>query len=525
MTIRKPTAFHPFTGRDVPWLVDMQAKTIGDRPCLVWESFDGPRRTWTYAQFAEETRAYAAGLAARGITADDVVVLHLENCPEFLFLWHGCARIGALVVTTNTHSSVDELAYFLDHSRAVAVITQPKLLETVRAAASGLRWIACTATDADAEPEVRLDPDEIPAETLRGDPAMAPVRAADPLRPNSVQYTSGTTARPKGVVWTHANALWAGRVGASHMKVTGDDVHMFYFPLFHTNAIAYSHLTTFWSGGTAVLLPRFSASRFWDIAMRNRVTWASHILFTITSLATVENPTDHHFRFWVAASDVEFIKARWGIASTGVYGMTETVIHNCYSEVGFPGPEGAMGVVMPEYEIAIRREDGSAVDFEESGRLWLRGMPGISLFAGYLHDSEATEAAFDADGWFDTGDDVLMRPSGDLFFVGRGKDMLRVGGENVAALEIETAIMGAGCVMEVAVVGKPDAMLDEVPVAFVVAGGSTDGLADAIHTHCEKTLSPFKRPREIRFIDEIPKGLLHKVLKKNLRDRLLAETR
>ena len=523
MTIRRPTPFHSFTGRDVPWLIDSQARTLGDKPCLIWESFAGPQRRWSYAEFAQETLAYAAGLAAQGITGEDVVVLHLENCPEFLFAWHACARIGAMVVTTNTNSSVDELGYFLGHSRAVAVITQPRLLPTVRAAAAGLRWIACTATDADAVPEVPPGDDVIAFETLRGDPALSPRRAPEPLRPNSVQYTSGTTARPKGVVWTHANALWSGRVGSSHMRLTTDDVHMVYFPLFHTNGISYSHLATFWSGGTMVLLPRFSVSRFWDIAVRNRVTWVSHVLFTLRSLTMAEDPPEHHFRFWVAGSDVAFVRERWGIATTGVYGMTETVIHNIYSEAGFTGTEGAMGVLTPEYEISIRRPDGSDAAYAETGRLWLRGMPGISLFAGYLHNPQATEAAFDEDGWFDTGDEVTMLPNGELFFVGRGKDMLRVGGENVAAVEIETAIMAAGGVVEVAVVARPDPMLDEVPVAFVVASGGTDGLADAIHAHCATALSAFKRPREIRLVDELPKGLLDKVLKKDLRERLLAE--
>lgn len=524
MTIRRPTKFHPFTGRDVPWLVDMQARQQPDKLCLIWESFDGPQRRWTYAEFAEETRAYAAGLAAQGISADDVVVLHLDNCPEFLFVWHACTRIGAMVVTTNTKSSVDELSYFLSHSRAAAVITQPKLLERVKESAAGVSWIACFATDADAAPETPVCGEVLAAETLRGNPELAPVRAAEPLRANSVQYTSGTTARPKGVMWTHANALWAGRVGSSHMRLTSDDIHMAYYPLFHTNALAYSHLATFWSAGTLVLLPRFSTSRFWEIALRNRVTWASHVLFTLNALIKEPDPEKHFFRFWVAGGDSSYVQDRWGLRSVGLYGMTETVIHNFYNELGFPGPEGSMGVVTPEYEVSIRRPDGSDVDFGEIGRLYLRGMPGISLFAGYLHNEEATEEAFDAEGWFDTGDEVVMRDCGELFFIGRAKDMLKVGGENVAAIEIETVILGAGGVLEVAVVGKPDPMLDEVPVAFVVAAGDTDGLAEALHGHCEKMLAQFKRPREFRFVESLPKGLLDKVLKKDLRDLLASET-
>ena len=143
------------------------------------------------------------------------------------------------------------------------------------------------------------------------------------------------------------------------------------------------------------------------------------------------------------------------------------------------------------------------------------------MFLEYLDDPAATAAAFDADGWFETGDQVMPLPDGSLMFQGRAKDMLRVGGENVAALEIEGAIMRVPGVLEVAVVGKPDAMLDEVPVAFVVARDPGDVLKAQIAARCAETLSDFKRPRDVLFVNEIPKGLLDKVLKKELRARLL----
>lgn len=517
--IPRSTPFHPFTGKDVPWLVDMQATLRPSANCLVWESFAGPRRTWTFAEFAQETKAYAAGLVDHGITAEDTVIIHLENCPEFLFLWHACARIGALVVTTNTNSSPDEFDYFARHSRAVAVITQPKLLRVVKATRAALRWIACTATDADALPEVPRSRSVIAVENLRSN-ATIPLRESDPMRPNSVQYTSGTTARPKGVVWTHANALWTGNVGSSHLRLTDEDSHIFYFPLFHTNALGYSHLATLWSGGTAVLLPRFSASRFWEIAVRNRCTWASHVMFTLNSLAAQPDPPGHGFRFWIAGSENPLVRDRWGIKSIGVYGMTETITHVHYNDRALPGMFSSMGVVANEYQVSVRSPDGENVGFGEQGRLWVKGVAGISLFREYLHNHEATEAAFDEDGWFDTGDLVVPLSNGEFVFSSREKDMLRVGGENVAAIEIETVILGMPRVSEVAVVGRPDHMYDEVPVAFVVASDGAEGLVDAIYDLCARMLSSFKRPREVHVVDALPKGLLDKVLKSELRARL-----
>ncbi len=173
-----------------------------------------------------------------------------------------------------------------------------------------------------------------------------------------------------------------------------------------------------------------------------------------------------------------------------------------------------------EYEIAVRKDDGVDVEPGQSGRLWVRGIPGLSMFLEYLNQPEATNAAFDAEGWFDTGDEVRIDGQGHIHFVGRAKDMLRVGEENVAASEIETVINRVAGVVESAVIGKPDDMLDEVPVAFVVAREPSVQLEAEIMTVCEQALSKFKRPREIIFVAELPKGLLDKTLKKDLRARL-----
>ncbi|WP_370309847.1 AMP-binding protein [Sinimarinibacterium flocculans] len=519
-TALRAPAFHAFTGRNLPWLVDAQAASRGERPYLIWEPFDATGRTWTYAQFAEETRAYAAGLAAMGVAPGTFVLVHMDNCPEFLFLWHACARLGAIAVTTNTHSTADELAYFARHSGATVAVTQPKFASLLTGLPHAFRWIAVAATDSGRAPDSPPAADLVPLARLRGNPQDAPARPPDPLAPNSVQFTSGTTSRPKGVVWTQGNALWAARTLASILELTAEDRGIVHFPLFHTNALAYSMLSTLWAGASAVLTPRFSASRFWEISVRQRCTWASMSPFPIRALLTQPDPPAHDYRVWTFAGDLAMVHERWGIRTTGWYGMTETVSACISTEQGFTGPEGAMGRPRPEYEISVRRDDGSEAGPDEPGRLYVRGVPGLSLFHEYLHDPEATAAAFDDDGWFETGDEVVARPQGELFFVGRTKDMLKVGGENVAAIEIETVIATVPGVVECAVVGKPDDMRDELPVAFVVAERPGAELEAAIRACCEDKLSAFKRPHEIRFIERLPTGLLGKILKKDLRAML-----
>jgi carnitine-CoA ligase len=517
-TAKPPPAFHQFTGRDLPWLVDAQAQARGERPYLIWESFEAPAQIWSYAAFAEETRAYAAGLAAKGVQRGEFVLLHMDNCPEFLFAWHACSRIGAIAVTTNTHSTADELGYFAAHCGAAVAITQPKYADLVASLDHTFRWIVSTDNDAGKTPEVQLGDAILAFATLRGDPKQAPARPPQPLAPNSVQFTSGTTSRPKGVVWTQANALWAARTMAARLELSEHDCAMVHFPLFHTNALAYSMLATLWAGASAVLTPRFSASRFWDISARHGCTWASMSPFPLRALFAQEHPPRHSYRVWAFAGDLAIVRDKWGIRTTGWYGMTETVAACIATEQGFIGPEGAMGRPTGEYEIAIRREDGSAADAGETGKLFVRGVPGLSLFHEYLNDPQSTADSFDADGWFDTGDEVTARPSGDIFFVGRAKDMLKVSGENVAAIEIEVVIAAVPGVIECAVVGKPDPMRDEVPVAFVVSPKAGAELEQAIQAACEQKLSAFKRPREIRFLDELPTGLLGKVLKRDLRE-------
>lgn len=517
-TAKSPPAFHQFTGRDLPWLVDAQAGQRGDRPYLIWESFEAPAKTWTYAAFAEETRAYAAGLAAKGVAAGDYVLIHLDNCPEFLFAWHACSRVGAIAVTTNTHSTADELGYFAAHCGAKFAITQPKYAPLFDALDRSFEWIAVTDNDGGKLAENALPRGVLPFDALRGDPAKAPLRRAEPLAPNSVQFTSGTTSRPKGVVWTQANALWAARAMASRLELSEDDCGIVHFPLFHTNALAYSMLATLWAGASAVLTPRFSASRFWEVSLRHGCTWASMSPFPLRALLTQTDPPQHSYRVWAFAGDLAMVRDRWGIRTTGWYGMTETVAACITTEQGFIGPEGAMGRPSPDYEISIRRDDGSEAAFGETGKLFIRGAPGLSLFYEYLFDEAATAAAFDDDGWFDTGDEVMARPEGEIFFVGRAKDMLKVSGENVAAIEIEIVVAGVPGVIECAVVGKPDPMRDEVPVAFVVAASPGPAMEEAIVAACREKLSAFKRPQEIRFVNELPTGLLGKVLKRELRE-------
>jgi carnitine-CoA ligase len=520
-TLRHPL-IHPFSGWDVNRLVDAKADTRSDHPFVIWEPFSGQTDVWTYARFAEDTKRLAAGLHARGVQAGDRVLIHLENCPESILCWYACARIGAIAVTTNARAAGPELNYFAEHANAVAAITQPKFAELVNANCPGLRWMVVTGHDSGEAPgagQAVTGSDSFSA--LYGDASSAPGIDAEPMREVGIQYTSGTTSRPKGVVWTHANALWGFRINALHTDTRADDVHILHMPLFHTNAQAYSLGSTLYAGGSCVVMPRFSASRFWPISLKHRCTWASMIAFCTRALMNHDVPAHHSYRRFGMSVCEPPTDAHFRVRTLGWWGMTETMTHGIIGDVHQRNRSMMIGKAAPEYGVAITDDEGQPARVGVPGHLLVKGTPGLSLFKEYLDNPGATAEAFDEQGWFRTGDRVILHDDGYIQFGDRDKDMLKVGGENVAASEIERVIMSVPGVVECAVVAKKDEMRDEVPVAFILS--SSDDQADmttAVIAACEAQLADFKVPREVHSVDDFPRSTLEKIAKAKLRERL-----
>jgi carnitine-CoA ligase len=508
-------------GRDVPWLLRSQAERYGDKLWLIWEPFTGQSRSWTYAEFRRDVLALAASLSQRGVRFGDRVLVHLDNSPEFLISWFACAEIGAVAVSTNTRSVARDMTYFAEHAEVVAAITSPGFAQLVFEAAPQIALLVITDNDAG-------DPAEVPtgigyqrfADLLHNDAAPLQ-RSTEPMADLGIQFTSGTTSRPKAVLWTHANVMWGAEMSAAHMRLRAQDVTLIILPLFHTNAQTYSMLPTMWTGGTVVLQPRFSATRFWEVSLRHQVTWCSMIGFCVKALLGGELPASHNYRFWAPAARLPEVESALGIATFGWWGMTETVTQGIVSSYEFPGPRMSIGRAAPGYEISIRRPDGTPVTPGETGELFIRGTRGVTMFKEYFGNVEATAEAFDSDGWFATGDSIITDTEGNLYFGDRLKDMLKVGAENVAASEIETVILASGLAYECAVVGQPHRMLDEVPVAFVIpTPGASGDVAAQIIAACAADLADFKVPREVFIVDELPRSTLEKVAKNELRKRL-----
>lgn len=511
---------HPFLGADVWSMLTESAAAVPDKELLTWQPFDAEPVVWTYSAFVAECQEIAAGLQARGIRAGDRVVIHMENCPEFLLTWFACAAIHAVAVTTNSRSSVDELAYYIDDSGARVAVTQAKFADLVRQAAPGLEWVSVVPAAPQTDNAVGAAEDSFAA--LHTEPTQLVLPDPDPAAWLSIQYTSGTTSRPKGVLWTQANGLWSARVNAMHEGLLASDVHLVYLPLFHTNAMGYSVLASIWARARFVLTPKWSTSRFWDISVTHGCTWISLVGLSARAIMASTPPANHSYRVFGSGASNPMLEEKCGVESVTWWGMTETVSHGIISDGRKMQLPGSIGRAAPEYDIAVRSADGTPVVPGETGDLFVRGIRGVSMFAEYWNNPQATADAFEEDGWMATGDLIRLNDDGSFTFMDRAKDMLKVGAENIAASEIERVVQQVVGVAEVAVVGRPDSSLDEVPVVFVVDPSPTEDLAERIISECQRQLADFKVPRAVHFVRVLPHSTLNKVNKVELR-RLLAE--
>lgn len=488
----------------MPTLLAARARERGSHSFLVWAPFEGEGRTWSYAQFAEDAARIAGGLAARGVVPGDRVIVHMENCPELLLAWFACAHLGAVCVNTNAASAGPELEHFVRLTGAVGAITQPQFEPLFAQHGRELKWLTVTGPG---------------FERLRSE--ALPPRRPDDAAPATILFTSGTTSRPKGVLWTHANALWGGQMGALQLGLRAEDVYQVFLPLCHVVGLSWSVLAAFWAGATVVLQPRFSASRFWPAALAHGSTVASHVQFTAAVMAQHPVPEGHRFRLWGTSAWIPEQEAHFRARMIGWWGMTEVITQGIVGDRYAPQRPRSIGRPSTGLRVKIVDDAGNAVAPGETGNLLVKGVRGVSLFAEYFGNPSATAEAFDEDDCFRTGDRVTLHEDGSIQFADRLKDMIKVGGEGVSGAEIERVILAVEGVTETAVVAKTDPVYGEVAIAFVVL--KDDAPADApgrVLAHCRASLAKFKVPREVIVTDSIRSGTLGKISKAELRRRL-----
>ena len=339
-----------------------------------------------------------------------------------------------------------------------------------------------------------------------------------------LMYTSGTTGRPKGVMLTHANLAWKNLAHIVEFGFTSDDLGLACGPLYHVGALDLTTTSLIAAGATTIVHRAFDAAAVVDEVERARVTavWlAPAMVNAIMALPDIEQRDLSSIRVVINGGEkmpiplIQRIQRVFPSAwFADAYGMTETVSGDTFLDRdSIITKLGSVGRPCLYLELDLWDEDGHPVPAGEQGEIVMRGP---KVFKGYWRDDEATAAAFTG-GWFHSGDIGVRDEDGYLFIVDRLKDMIVSGGENIASSEIERVLYEHDSVLEAAVVGRPDARWGEVPVAFVSLRPGADATPDELVAHCQAQLARFKVPKEVTFVEALPRNPSGKVLKRELR--------
>lgn len=492
---------------------DVWAETVAaasERPFLRFECPSGDVHGWTYAEFDQLVGRMATTLVANGVAPGSAVHLALTNSPAFVAAWIAATRLGAWIVPSDPLGRTPELAAHIERTRPAVGLYAAARGDDYLPAAAGMPALAFDEADTEL--------------TLLGRDAFADWPALDVRDRAAVMFTSGTTGRPKGVEITQANYAFAGKVMAEAACLQPHHRQLVVLPLFHANAQYYSFASAIWSGASVALMHTFSAGGFLGQAARHGATHASLFAAPIRMiLARGAVPVDgvrlQHCWYAMNISDDQYdvLTTLLRCKPRQLYGMTETIPAVLTDEPADPLPS-SMGYVTAGCIVDVHDGDGRSSREGEVGEIVVGGDPGITLFAGYLDDPETTAASFDGE-WFRTGDRARRDGRGRHYFDGRRADVLKVAGENVSTVEVEQVLSAHPAVLEVAVVGMPDDVRDEVPVAYVVAANaSAPPTIEALFEWCNQRLSKAKRPRDIVFVDELPRTSVGKIRKFLLKD-------
>ena len=507
-------------------LLTERAQRNPDKAYLVFEDVAGEVQEFTYSEVLRAVRDAAAGFDSLGIRKGDAVVLHLPNCPEFLFCWLGLAWIGAVAVPSNTANTGPEMHHVLGFSEAVGVITsreyKPAVDEALRTLSPVKHRILARSSE-QADGWVQLD------DLLEGDtsPPEVEVKSEDVMQ---MIFTSGTTSKPKAVMLTHANCLRSGERASRSAAIDESDRLMTSLPAFHVNAQSMTILASLTAGATCVLLEEYRATKFWSQLRKHRATSVSLVAMQVRTLLAQppsDEDRDHCLRrnFYainVLDSEKEEFERRFGVELVNGYGLSEAMTIVTVAPVF--GDKRWPSIGLPAYDRLVRIVDdaGNDVSVGTPGEIIVSGTPGRTLMKGYFKDPEATANAV-RDGWLYTGDNGYFDEKGYVYFFDRKKDVIKRAGENISASEVETALLLDNKIAEAAVIGVADPIRDEAVKAFVVPKPGVDLTVDEVIEHCRSRLAGFKVPTIIEFLDALPKTSIGKIEKKKLRQQSAGE--
>ena len=506
--------------RTLRQLLEYRAATTPETIFVIYDDLEGNVTRLSYAEFDTQVNRTANMLRSLGVRKNDKINVHLPNCLEFLYLWFGAAKTGAVIMPTNILSTAAELEYLITHSESRFIFTQANYLPTVnqiRQQCPAIEQVILCGTT--SSPETLSF-----ASLLAQQTTDLPDVNITPLDEVSILYTSGTTSRPKGVLVTNANYIYAGETVAKAIRLAPDDRHYIVLPLFHANAQYYSTMSALVTGASIALMARFSASSYFDCCIAHNCTVGSLFAAPIRMILAQERRPElrsNTLRVAMTAQNVTAAQLdewaeRFNAPLLQLYGMTETMGPPLMNPIAYKRNNLSIGLPALGYEVMLADDAGKPVSQGEAGQIVVYGQPGESIMKGYFKNSEATAATIH-EGWLWTGDNAYQDNEGYFHFVDRAKDMIKRAGENVAASEVEAVILQHPKVFDCAVIGVPDPLRDEAIKAFVVLHQHQQATPEEIIVWCRDRLAKFRVPEFVEFRSELPRTSVGKIQKHVLR--------
>ncbi len=533
-------------------LVDLLDTSAGRFASLVALDFFGA--TTTYAQLADQVRRAAEGLRRLGVAPGDRVALVLPNCPQHVVAFYAALRLGAIVVEHNPLYTEEEMSFQLADHRPKAVVVWDKVAPMVRRVAEPLEVQTVLAVSLpSALPLLKRIALRLPVAKARETRAAmtapapgierwerllaSPPLSADHPRPATgdialLQYTGGTTGRPKAAVLTHRNLRANAAQGRAWVPGLSDGKEVVYavLPLFHAYGLTLCLTFSMSIGATLVLMPRFDVAMVLEAMRRRPATFLPAVppIYQRLATAALEHGTDlTSIRYAIsgAMSLPADTAAMWESATGGLlvegYGMTETSPVALGNPVGTTRRIGTIGVPFPSTEVRVvdRHDSSRDLPHGEAGELLLRGP---QVFSGYWERPHETAEVVLQSGWIRTGDVVVMDDDGFFTIVDRIKELIITGGFNVYPSEVEHALRELPGIQDAAVVGLPTGDGDEEVVAAVVLEPGAVLDVEAIRAQCREHVAAYKVPRRVHAVDALPVSIIGKVLRRKVREELLA---
>jgi long-chain acyl-CoA synthetase len=545
----------PKSKENVRALLENRVAATPDKTFLFSEA-DG--REWTYEEFDRTVNRTANFLRENGIRKGDVVSLLLPNSAEYVVAYFACWKIGAVAGPVNSLLKKEEIEWVARNSEAKLMLVATEFLEVL-----GQGRPVPPALAGDGSPDTRATP---LAPSSRP-PADAGGTALHPDLANGTQlarlaifddfsttadfpdtldaldlaadddaiiiYTSGTTGKPKGCLLTHGNLIANARQIAEWMGFTENDRLLTVMPLFHMNAVSVTTMTALYAGGSTVVSPKFSASRFWDIIEKYQITSFGSVATMLSMLlnnsqpapgpnsenpkSKIQNPKCGSLRFAMCGSapvPAEVLKKfeeTFGVLVIEGYGLSESTCRSTFNPPNENRRPGSCGKPIGN-EMKVFDEHDEELPDCELGEIVLRGP---NILKGYFKNPEATSNAFRS-GWFHTGDIGYRDADGFFYIADRKSDMIIRGGENIYPREIDDLLYTHPAVAHAAVIGVPDELYGEEVAAFVVLKGGEKITDKDLIEFCREHLADYKCPKSVLFVDDIPKGPTGKLLKREL---------